>query len=138
MEAIMDRALALPRVTGVLVLARDSWLTISSRGALSAEDAPEVARLLEWTKDGETGAVAWGGDESEDGPCLHFHRASTHTLVFLRHRRIHLHPSPRAPLLRFGLSSMGDQLAKTALSASLFTPSCSAETQKVHRPSSWY
>ncbi|KAH8112108.1 hypothetical protein DFH11DRAFT_1690086 [Phellopilus nigrolimitatus] len=131
MEGVLDKALALRGVTGVLVLAR-SWLTISSRGALTASDAAEVERLLSWTAEGSTGSIPWG----EGGRCLHFHRAPTHTLILLKQRSA---PStPQALRMRLGISSTSDRFTRTG-AASLFAPSCSLESlKKVHRPSSWY
>ncbi|OCB85885.1 hypothetical protein A7U60_g7018 [Sanghuangporus baumii] len=90
MDAILDRALLLRGVTGVLVLKRDSWLTIASRGALNASDAPTIERLLSWMDDeiDATGSIPWMGGEG--GRCIHFHFAETHTLILLRQ-----YPQPR-------------------------------------------
>lgn len=153
MDAVLDRALSLRGVTGVLVLTPDSWLTIASRGALSSTDAKPIADLISWTNEGSTGSVPW--QEGAGGRCLHFHRASTHTLILLRRSGMHRSQgqvsqvsgssgwSPRAPRMHFGLSSLSTVSATSAISAvtkssdrltirgfeigsaSMYAPSCS-------------
>ncbi|EJD04919.1 uncharacterized protein FOMMEDRAFT_154070 [Fomitiporia mediterranea MF3/22] len=154
MDAVLDKALALRGVTGVLVLTRNSWLTIASRGALTANDAPAIEELLSWAEEESTGSIPWNGGSG--GRCLHFHRANTHTLILLRQRAgadsvgtaggDRLSPSaagaPRPPRMRFGWSTTSSNsenpFGLRAGSASLFAPSRSIESQNVHRPSSWY
>ncbi|PAV15823.1 hypothetical protein PNOK_0868100 [Pyrrhoderma noxium] len=165
MDAVLDKAIALRGVTGVLVLTPDSWLTIASRGALSSSDAKTIEELISWTEEGSTGSVPW--EEGVGGRCLHFYRAATHTLILLRRSgptppKVHLDECsswpPRAPRMRLGLSTISTVSAVSAISAgstdqhtikgfgvgsaSMYTPSCSCslamDLEEAHRPSSWY
>ncbi|KLO17746.1 hypothetical protein SCHPADRAFT_148065 [Schizopora paradoxa] len=126
MEAAVEKAMRFPFVAGVLVLSPD-WLVIISRGALSAQDGPELERKLAWTDMDSTGSIPWGSD----GARVHFHKAKTHVLIFLKDWKSSCVGATKA--MACSSSSLRAE-SKSWLSA----PSSSFEAIKAARPRSWY
>ncbi|TDL15379.1 hypothetical protein BD410DRAFT_796427 [Rickenella mellea] len=79
LNVLLDNVAATSGASGILVFDRD-WLVIGSRGDLSARDASQLERLLNWEACSIDGEVAWG----DDGRTIQFNKARLHTLVLLK------------------------------------------------------
>jgi len=128
MDAAMEKAMRLPFVAGVLVLSPD-WLVIISRGALSAQDGPQLEASLKWTDLDSTGSISWGSE----GARVQFHRAKTHILILLKvWKPIGSLSTTRA------LACTSTSLRAESKRGWLSAPPSSFEAIKAARPRSWY